>query len=85
MTDLDDYILSVVEDKGPIKNTELALSVASHMHGITGSDVTESLDRLLAANQIIEVEYVLASMDYRVKSLYFPKDTRIKVLSGEST
>jgi hypothetical protein len=80
MTDLDNFILAVVND-GPIKGVDLALEVASKVRDITPDDVHQSIDRLIKEHKILEVEYVLPSMDYRAKSLYFPQGTQIRVLS----
>lgn len=81
MTDLDQYIMSVVEDKAPIKGVDLAVEIAKHQHGVTETDITQSLGRLAAAGLIQEIEYVLPKMSYRVKSIYFPEGTKLKVIS----
>lgn len=77
MTSLDQFIKSVVEDRGPIKGVELALEVAKHQHGVGEGDFHEAIERLMKEGEIIELDYVLPSMDYRTKSMYFPKGTKL--------
>ena len=40
-------------------------------------DILELIDRLVKEGKLLEVEYILPSMSHRIKSLYFPKETRI--------
>ena len=44
------------------------------------SEYTDVLDRMQRAGEIVAVEYTLAHMPYRVKTMYFPKGTVLKVL-----
>ena len=46
-------------------------------------DVIELLDELIGEGRLVEVEYVLPAMSYRVKSLLFPAGTEI-FLKGSS-
>lgn len=80
MTDLDNYILIVVEDKAPIKNVDLAVEIAKHQHGVTESDIAESLKRLASAGKIMEIQYILPNVATRTKSIFFPGKTNLKVL-----
>jgi DNA-binding HxlR family transcriptional regulator len=82
MTELDEYVIRIVEDKAPIKAVDLAVEIATHRHGVAEKDITETLNRLVAAGMIKEVEYVLPKMSYRVKSMYFPEGSSIKVVGS---
>lgn len=69
-------IIEVV-DTGPIKNVDLALRVMANLGPVKFEvEVHElAIAELLQEKEIIELEYIILSMDYRVKSLYFPKGT----------
>lgn len=76
---LKDTIVKAVELHPGIKGVELVLNVMS-MVGPNMFDDREymlELSRALDSGEIIEIEYCLASMDYRIKSLYFPKGTKV--------
>ena len=79
MTPLQEFIIRMVEDKGPIKGVDLALEVAKHQHGVNPDDITGALSDLVECGEIVEVEYILERMNYRVKSIYFPSGTKAKV------
>lgn len=81
MTDLDDFVLTLIQDKAPIKAVDLALEIAKHRHGIGERDITETLERLVSAGLVKEVEYVLPNMAYRVKSMYFPEGTELRIVT----
>lgn len=77
-------IIELVSNKPGIKGTELVTEVVSAYYkselvSPTGSDETtiESINHLVKKGELVEVEYVLPTMTYRVKSLYFPKGTEI--------
>jgi hypothetical protein len=77
MTELDEFIKMAVNDKGPIKGVDLALEVVKHNHGMSPSDITQAIERLVRDEEVVELEYVLPEMSYRTKSLYFPKGTKL--------
>jgi hypothetical protein len=77
MTPLQEFISRMVEDKGPIKGVDLAVEVATHQHGSRPDEITEALADLVECGEIVEVEYILERMNYRVKSMYFPKGTKV--------
>lgn len=82
-------ILTIVYDEGVIKGTELAARVleeffirktpdeAKHHSKLTDL-YHQALNKLIEDQEIVEIEYTLPYMTYRVKSLYFPAHTRIK-------
>lgn len=83
MNPLRDFIIRTVEDRGPIKGVDLAVEVATHQHDVLPQDLHDALQFLVENGEIVEVEYILKKMDYRCKSLYFPKGTEIHLL-GDS-
>jgi hypothetical protein len=42
-----------------------------------GEDNLAIIEQMVTDGKIVEVEYVLSTMDYRIKSVYFPMGTRI--------
>ncbi len=42
-------------------------------------DAGDLFDELVADGRVVEVEYVLADMDFRAKSFYLPKGTEVRV------
>lgn len=38
------------------------------------------IESLVKEKEIVEVEYVLAMVDYRIKSIYFPKGTTVRIV-----
>lgn len=38
-------------------------------------DFIYQLEELVKDNEIVELEYILPQLDYRIKSMYFPKGT----------
>ena len=37
----------------------------------------EALEKLIEEGEIVEICYILPHMDYRLKSIYFPKGTKV--------
>ena len=46
--------------------------------GFNGDDIMRMIEELVAENRLVEVEYVLSSMPYRVKSFVLPANTQVK-------
>jgi hypothetical protein len=69
------HILSV---HGPMKGVDLCLKVMAHLHPalFEREEYELVLQNMVAAGDILEIEYILPSMDYRIKSIFFPKGTR---------
>lgn len=76
---LRDAILNTVNSHQGIKGVELVLNVMGSVGPVMFDDREYMLElsRLLDSGQIVEVEYTLPTMDYRIKSLYFPKGTKV--------
>jgi hypothetical protein len=84
--DINEYreiIRRIVNESTGIKAVELATEVAIAMHEAderaTTYDIWEDgLDPLIESGEILELEYVLQDMDYKLKSIFFPKGTKIE-------
>lgn len=80
---LKETIVKVIAEKGPLKATELPVQMEIRLllrgEECCSTDLLEALEELVVAGEIIEVEYALPHMDYRIKSLYFPKGSQIVV------
>lgn len=79
-------LINLVDENPGVKATTLITKATAKYYeekeeGDTPSDVLESLNFLVDQKQLVEIEYVLPTMSYRVKSLYFPKGTKVRVLS----
>lgn len=82
---LRDAILATVNSHQGVKGVELVLNtmgLASKL--FDDREYMLELSRLLDEGEIIEVEYSLPQMDYRIKSLYFPKGTQFNVPKNEA-
>ena len=77
-----DYVNELLQG-GPKRGTELVTEMVTYLHtqGISKDvfGVIATIDNWVRNGDIIEVEYILPSMTYRVKSLYFVKGTTIKL------
>lgn len=79
MITLRDAILRNIEAHQGLKGVELALKVMAMMGpgSFEHTDYNMEVMKLVNERQIIEVTYELPHMDYRTKSFYFPKGTKI--------
>lgn len=75
-------IVAVVIAKQGCKSTELATELAPE---ITAGPLTKAVERLRDSGALIEIEYVLPSMPWRVKSFLLPGDTNLKVSGPAAT
>ena len=77
MSKMKEEIIELVNDFGPIKATELVVRLIDRQGFTQDSLITDILEELVKNEDIIEVCYILPSMTYREKTLYFPKGTII--------
>lgn len=89
--DIKSKILDIVSDKPGIKGVDLTLDVLQLLleHENNCDDPKSELavgliNELVLQGEIVEVEYVLPTMTYRIKSLYFPKGTEVTIPSKKS-
>ena len=83
MTDFEQLIVKIVEDHQGLKATELAVLVGDNKAtvGLLG-DFPLILDKLVSEGKLVELEYVLPSMNYRAKSFILPANTSCRLLGG---
>ena len=74
-------IIEIITVHSAIKNVDLALAVMAHLNPqCFGSEIYfNALEELIRDGEIMEIEYTLPNMDYRVKSIYMPKGTSISI------
>jgi hypothetical protein len=82
---IKDLIKKTVNENQGIKATELAVSVTTALleekQEWTQDQFFKALEELVHEREIVEVSYVLPTMDYKVKSIYFPKGTEVSIVS----
>jgi len=78
-------IKEIVEARQGCKATELVVFIAEERPEllVVLGEVIEAVDELIHEGEIVEVEYILPTMDYRVKSFLLPKGTQIIVHDGK--
>lgn len=70
-------ILESIEDSQGIKRVALVMKVMEKISPfIDNVELMGELDKLVSEGEIEEIEYILPRMNYRVKSIYFPKGTK---------
>lgn len=79
-TDISDVVEIVKENPG-IKSTELAAKLTikkcENSLKVEGHEIVKAIDEAVTEGLILEIEYVLPSMPYRIKSVYFPANTKL--------
>ena len=82
---IKDLIKKTVNENQGIKATELAISVTTVLfeekQEWTLDQFFKAMEELAHEKEIVEVNYVLPTMDYKVKSIYFPKGTKVSIVS----
>lgn len=51
--------------------------------GDSSEDLLFTIDAMVSDGELIEVEYSLPNMSYRLKSFYFPVDTEVRIIAKE--
>jgi hypothetical protein len=74
---LTEQIVNTVKLRAGIKAVDLVLAVMEFTNPVmlVQHEYESALAEAIASGEIIEVDYVLPEMDYRTKSIYFPKGT----------
>lgn len=74
---LRNIILRLIEANQGLKAVELVCKVMGVVNPLMfdGLEYQREIDRLIQEGEILEVEYILPQLNYRVKSMYFPKGT----------
>jgi hypothetical protein len=81
-TDVREVILTVISNRPGIKNVDLVLNCMNLLNPLKfeATDYNFELNKLISEHEIVELEYILPHMDYRVKSIYFPKGTVVSMI-----
>ena len=76
---LREAILTAIDSHQGLKGVDLIVKVMGLINPttITPDAFQHELMRLVNERAVVELTYELAQMDYRVKSMYFPKGTRL--------
>jgi DNA-binding Lrp family transcriptional regulator len=83
-----DVLKHLVDQTPAIKGVELVTNAMEYIHKNNvphqvGDDLGTILNDLVAEGELIEVEYTLSTMNYRIKSLYFTKDTVVNLVNPQ--
>lgn len=78
-TPMTDLILKIVNDSSGIKAVELVLEVIGEdsLQNFNYYFYRQILKGLIDRGEILELEYILPQINYRTKSIFFPKGTKI--------
>lgn len=85
MESVERVISEIVTDCQGIRATELAAKLAAdtRLGAISFETLMPVLTSMVQRGELVEVEYVLPTMNYRIKSIYFPKGTEVTVVEQE--
>lgn len=74
-------ILKIINSGQGIKGVDLVLKVLTELFPseFKSGQVLEELTRMVKEGEIIEIEYTLPDMNYRIRSFYLPKGTKLYV------
>jgi hypothetical protein len=73
-----DFLVNKINSLNGIKATELVCNEEVIIElGLDDHDVPTLLDELVQENRIMEVEYVVPAMKWRIKSFYLPIGSEI--------
>ena len=81
------YVVEIVKENPGIKSTELAAKLTikkcENNLKVEGDEIVKAIDDAAKEGLILEMEYILPSMPYRIKSVYFPADTKLTLKGKE--
>jgi hypothetical protein len=86
-------IIAIVNDRNWIGGVELCTVVTAEIcageHGTFDvlvincmDDFSTIVEKCVSDGEIVELEFTVPSMEYRLKSIYFPKDTLLRRWRG---
>ncbi len=78
---MNQQLITRIEDlvSNGIKGVELATILATEFIQLEQIEIMGTIEELVEQGEIIEIQYVLPHMDYRIKSFYLPKGTKIEI------
>ena len=65
------------------KVKKLAIKKCENNLKVEGSEIVKAIDDAAKEGLILEMEYILPSTPYRIKSVYFPADTKLTLKGKE--
>jgi hypothetical protein len=68
-----------------IKNTDIVVELSMYCAAfpdLAKMDIPDLLEELVKENKLIEIEYILPQVDYRIKSFFLPVGTEIQSIRG---
>lgn len=74
-------VLETIKENPGIKSTELAIKVAEKSK-VNAGEFMEIIDALVSIGEIVEIEYTMPLMEYRIKSIYFPKESNVVLINN---
>ena len=81
---LREAILTTVNTRNGVNGVDLVLNCMGLVSPwFEDKDYMFQLAELVSSGEIVELEFILPSMDYRMKSIYFPKGTKLYVNSHD--
>lgn len=81
------YVVEIVKENPGINSAELAAKLTikkcENNLKVEGSEIVKAIEDAAKEGLILEMEYILPSMPYRIKSVYFPADTKLTLKGKE--
>jgi len=79
-----DLLVNVVTEVQGLKATELAARLELLELHKADLNIVELIEALVKEKRLVEVEYVLPQMDFRIKSFLLPAQTRVRCFNESS-
>ncbi len=82
------FIVKKVTEANGIKGTQLVADIAIEpgIRECLGThEIPDLLDELVSEGSIVEIEFIVPRMTYKIKSFYLPKGSEITIKSGNSS
>jgi hypothetical protein len=74
-----EILLNMIRNNPGIRGIDLVLKIMGEVNPtrFDYDEYSRELTQLIIDDEVVEIEYILPEMEYRVKSIYFPKGTKI--------
>jgi hypothetical protein len=78
MEKLKEKLEEVINGSTGIKAIELVCNISEFIHTnkYDSKQIDLALEELLADEKICELEFIIPKLDYKIKSIYFPRGTK---------
>jgi hypothetical protein len=83
MEKLKEILEAIINNSTGIKAIELACEIADFIHtnNYDSNQIQQSIEELLADEKICELEFIIPKLDYKIKSIYFPRGTKANLIN----